>query len=138
MKTILKKVLIITATIIVIIAGRFAVTVHKAWCQFGIEDQLHGTFTPVADAISRFVELNGTAPKSLEALVPSYFASVPTSPHADKVEYKMIDRTSWVLNVHSRVLQPSRIYSWRTDQNLSETEKTNLLTQYHGIFVFKE
>ena len=138
MKTIVKRALIITATIILVIVGTFVVTVHKALRQFGIEDQLHGTFTPVADAISRFVELNGTAPKSLEALVPSYLASVPTSPHADKVEYKVIDRTNWALNVHSRALQPARIYSWRTDQNLSATEKTNLLTQYHGIFVFKE
>ena len=102
------------------------------------EENIHNTFFPVTLAIESFTEKNGAPPKALDVLVPSFLDRLPTTPLVDKIEYKVLDGTNWILNAHSTALRPARVYSWRSNWNFTEQERGNLLKQFHNTAVFKE
>ena len=125
---------------VVVVVGVAAVTwgFFSALRTFGIEDRIHGTFFPVSIAIEQFAETNRFPPQSLDALIPSFLSGIPTSPLVDKLEYRVIDGTNWIMNAHSSALKPARIYSWRSDWNFNEQERSKLIKEFHNAAVFKE
>jgi len=123
---------------VIVVFALFAWTFFSTLRTFSIEDQIHGTFFPVSMAIERFTETNGIPPESLASLVPSFLLAIPTSPLVDKLEYRVVNRTNWIMDAHSTVLKPSRTYSWRSDWNLTEQEKKKLIKEFHNVTVFKD
>ena len=105
---------------------------------FGIEDQIHGTFSPVSMAIERYAQQYGRPPTSLDRLVPEFLPGIPTSPLVDGLDYLVVDDSNWILNAHSTAIKPGRTYSWRSDWNLHDQEKAKLVKEYHRIAVFIE
>lgn len=133
-----KRVLFVALGAVVAGAGIFAWGVFNAFRTFGVEDQIHGTFFPVSIAIGRFAESNGTPPKALDQLVPSFLPAIPTSPLVHRLEYTVVDGTNWIMNAYSTVLKPGRVYSWRSDWRFTDQEKANLLKEFHNVAVFRE
>ncbi len=122
---------------IAVVVGMFAWVFFSALRTFGIEERIHGTFFPVSIAIEQFAETNGVPPESLADLVPAFLPSVPTSPLVDKLEYRVVGRTNWIMNAHSTVLKPARTYSWRSDRNFTAQERARLMKEFHNVAVFK-
>ena len=131
---------VLLAVLVVLIAG--VVTVgwgfFSALRTFGVEDRIHGTFFPVRTAIDRFSQANGTPPQALIELVPAFLPSIPTSPRIDRIEYKVVDGTNWILNAHSKELKPWRTYSWRSSWSLNDEEKSRMLKRFHDVTVLKD
>lgn len=138
MKTVTKRILLGVTVIALAAVATVVWGFFSALRAFGIEDQIHDTFFPVSMAIERFAETNGVPPKSLDGLVPSFMPSVPTSPLVDKLEYRVVGGSNWIMNAHSVALKPARIYSWRSDWNFSEQERAKLMKEFHNVAVFKE
>jgi len=138
MKTGTKRILLGIAAIIIAVVGTLVWVFFSALRTFGIEDRIHGTFFPVSIAIERFAETNGIPPESLANLVPSFLPSIPTSSLVDNLEYRVVDRTNWIMNAHSTVLNPSRTYSWRSDWHFTDQERLKLMKEFHDAAVFRE
>ena len=138
MKKVTKRILLTVAAVFLFVVGAIVYGFFMAFRTFSIEDQIHGTFFPVSQAIRHFTETSGRPPETLNELVPSFFVSIPTSPLVDKVEYHVVEGTNWIMNAHSKALNPARIYSWRSDWTFTDQEKTNLMKQFHNISVFRE
>ena len=138
MKTGTKRILLGIAAVTIAVAGTLAWGVASALRTFGIEDRIHGTFFPVSIAIERFAEANGAPPESLASLVPDFLPSIPTSLLVDKLEYRVVDGTNWVMNAHSIVLKPFRTYSWRSDGRFTDQERSKLMKEFHNVAVFRE
>ena len=105
---------------------------------FGVEDRIHGTFFPVGVAIDNFTQANGAPPRTLMELVPAFLPSIPTSPYIDKIEYKVVDGSNWIMNAHSKELKPWRTYAWRSNWIFSDEEKSRMLKQFHDVTVLKD
>jgi hypothetical protein len=133
-----KRIIIGIAAILVVAAVTIAWGFFSALRTFGIEDRIHGAFFPASIAIERFAETNGVPPKTLDDLVPTFLDHIPTSPFVDKIEYRVVGGTNWIMNAHSTALKPARVYSWRSDRNLTQQEKEKLLKEIHNVAVFKE
>ncbi len=133
-----KRIILVIAAIVVAAAATVAWGFFSALRTFGIEDRIHGAFFPASIAIERFAGTNGVPPKTLDDLVPSFLDRIPTSPLVDKIEYRVVDGTNWIMNAHSTALKPARVYSWRSDWSFTEKERGKLLKQFHNVAVFKE
>lgn len=131
---------ILAVFIMVLIVG--IVTIGRGFFSalrtFGVEDRIHGTFFPVCVAIDNFAQTNGVPPQSLIELVPAFLPCIPTSPYIDKIEYKVVDGSNWIMNAHSKELKPWRIYSWRSNWIFSDEEKSRMLKQFHNLTVLKD
>ena len=138
MKPETKRILYAVATVLVLSAGTVVWGFFKGLRTFVVEDKIHGTFFPVSVAIDRFAETNGVPPKTLDQLVPSFLVSIPTSPLVDKLDYRVVGESNWIMNVHSRELKPWRTYSWRSNWTFSDEEKSRMLKQFHDITVLKD
>jgi hypothetical protein len=138
MKTVTKRILLTVAVVFLLGVGTLVYGFFMSLRTFGIEDRIHGKFYPVSQAIDHFTETSGRPPGTLNELVPAFLVSIPTSPLVDKVEYRVVEGTNWIMNAHSRALNPARIYSWRSHWNFTDQEKTNLMKQFHNISVFRE
>ncbi|MGC9940649.1 MAG: hypothetical protein ABSE48_02375 [Verrucomicrobiota bacterium] len=117
----------------------FAVNFYSHAHAFAVEDQIHGTFYPLAMALYDF-ELDHNSPAAnLAQLVPQYIAHLPSSRYADSIKYTVIDSgNSWQLNIYSRALSEPRIYCCRSTQKFTEDEERRVLLRYHAIWtVFK-
>jgi len=133
-----KRIILGIAAILVAAAATIAWGFFSALRTFGIEDRIHGAFFPASIAIERFAETNGVPPKTLDDLVPSFLDHIPASPFVDKIEYRVVGGTNWIMNAHSTALKPARFYSWRSDWNFTEQERGKLLKKFHNVAVFKE
>lgn len=138
MKTGTKKILLSIAAVFIVIVGTLAWGFFSALHTFGIEDRIHGTFFPISIAIERFAETNGVPPESLANLVPDFLPSIPTSPLVDRLDYRVVDRTNWIMNAHSTALKPYRTYSWRSDWHFTDQERSKLMKEFHNVAVFRE
>jgi hypothetical protein len=138
LKAMKKRILMVALLVCIMGVAIIARGLFKSYRIFEIEDRVHGTFFPVYTAIQRFTLTNGIPPSSLDQLVPSFLTSIPTSPYVWKLDYKPVDVSNWIMNAHSKALQPARIYSWRSDWTVNDTERTNVLKIYHNIAVLKE
>jgi len=138
MKTGTKRILLVAAAVLIMGIGTVVWAFFTALRTFGIEDRIHGTFFPVGVAIDNFTQANGAPPRTLIELVPAFLPSIPTSPYIDKIEYKVVDGTNWIMNAHSKELKPWRTYSWRSNWTFSDEEKSRMLKQFHDITVLKD
>jgi hypothetical protein len=138
MKTGTKRILLGVAAVLLAGFGAVVWDFFTALRTFRIEDQIHGTFFPVSMAIERFADTNGVPPQSLDSLIPDFLPNIPTSPLVDRLEYGVVGGTNWIMNAHSTVLKPARIYSWRSDLNFTEPERAKLIKKFHNVAVFKE
>lgn len=138
MRTGTKRILLGVAATLLVVVGIVVCVFFSALRTFGIEDQIHGTFFPVSMAIERFTATNGVPPSSLDSLVPSFLPSIPTWPLVDRLEYRVLAGTNWIMNAQSTVLKPNRVYSWRSDWNVTEQEGVKLMKEFHNVAVFRE
>jgi len=131
---------VLLAVLVLLIAGLVTIGwgFFSALRTFGVEDRIHGTFFPVSVAIDSFAQTNGAPPQTLIELVPTFLASIPTSPYIDNLEYKVVDRTNWIMNAHSKELKPWRTYSWRSSYVFNAEEKSRMLKQFHDVTVLKD
>ena len=133
------KNILIALSPLIVIAGIFLCMFIVAFYKFGVEERIAGTYSPVAFALDRFVEKNGIPPTNLAQLVPEYLSCVPPSRRSCTIDYKLVEGTNWILNIHSKsLIVGNRIYSWRSTWEFTESERAKKLGQYHGITVFKE
>lgn len=136
--TVPKRILLVLAAVITAVVGTLAWGFFSGLRTFRIEDRIRGTYFPVSIAIECFADTNGVPPESLANLISTFLPSIPTSPLVDKLEYRVVDGTNWIMNAHSAALTPSRTYSWRSDWHFTDQERSELMKEFHNVAVFRE
>jgi hypothetical protein len=115
--------------------GFIVFRVRSAWQKFIVEDQIHGVFYPVVNALYDFKKDNGLAPENLAQLVPKYITEIPVSSLVSSVNYRTKNnRSDWDLSLYSTVLDPPRYYNCRSNGEYTEAEKRRIITFYHGTW----
>jgi hypothetical protein len=131
-----KRFILRSVAIVVIVAvSGFAVSIYKRLHAFGVEDQIHGSFSPMAMALFAFERDHNAPATNLTQLVPRYLAQIPNSRFADSVEYStMQSDKAWQLCIHSRALSKPRVYCCRSTQHFTADEERRVVLRYHAIW----
>ena len=115
--------------------GAIGIPVAQRVRAFFVEDSIHGTFYPVANALYEYQRDHGRPAESLAGLLPKYLAAIPSSQLADAPAYRASpDGSSWELVLHSRALSRPRLYICRSTQEFSPEESRRMIVRYHGIW----
>jgi hypothetical protein len=102
---------------------------------FLVEDSIHGTFFPVANALYAYQHDHGRPADSLAALVPKYIGAIPSSTLANSPNYEVLpDGRSWELVIRSRALSQPRLYICRSTQHFTPDETGRIILQYHSTW----
>ena len=127
--------LLLVAAVIIASVAVFAVSLYRRIHVFAVEDQIHGTFFPVAKALYDYEDAHSSPATNLTQLVPGYISRLPSSRFADLVEYSVIDDgKAWQLSIHSRALSQPRLYCCRSTQKFTADEEQRVLRRYHSFW----
>jgi hypothetical protein len=130
-----RSIFLLVVVVVIAVGAVFAVSTYKRIHAFAVEDQIHGTFYPVAKALYDFEHDHNSPATNLTQLVPGYIAQLPSSRFADSVEYSVIDSgKAWQLSIYSRALSESRIYCCRSTQKFTADEERRVLLRYHAVW----
>jgi len=130
-----RSIFLSVAAVVIVAAALFAVSFYKHIHTFAVEDQIHGTFYPVAKALYDFEHDHNSPATNLTQLVPGYIAQLPSSRFADSVDYSVIDDgKAWQLSIHSRALSEPRIYCCRSTQKFTADEEQRVVLRYHSVW----
>ena len=128
----------ILSVIVCILLAAFVsigISVYQQVHTFSVEDRIHGTFFPVANALYAYQQEHGRPAASLAALVPKYLGAIPSSKLADSPIYRVLpDGQSWELSIHSRALSQPRLYLCRSTQHYTPEETRRIIIQYHSTW----
>ncbi|MGD0812460.1 MAG: hypothetical protein ABSA83_02555 [Verrucomicrobiota bacterium] len=129
-----RSIIFFVAIVVATVVTMAGVGLHQAWHNFSIEDQIHGTFFPVAKALFDYEHDHSSPATNLAQLVPAYIPQIPSSRFADSVDYSVIkDGKGWQLNIHSRALSQPRLYCCRSSQQFTAEEARRIVLRCHGI-----
>ncbi len=130
-----RSIFLLVAAVVIAIGAVFTVSIYKRVHAFAVEDQIHGTFYPVAKALYDFEHDHNSPATNLTQLVPGYIAQLPSSRFADSVDYSVIDGgKAWQLSIHSRALSEPRIYCCRSTQKFSADEEQRVVLRYQSVW----
>lgn len=130
-----RPIILFIAIVIATVVTVTGVGLHRAWHTFSVEDQIHGTFFPVAMALFNYEHNHSSPASNLAQLVPMYISQIPSSRFADSVEYSVINGgKAWQLSIHSRALSQPRLYCCRSSQQFTAEEARRIVLRYHGIW----
>ena len=130
-----RSIFILVAVVVVVAVAVFAVSFYRRIHAFAVEDQIHGTFYPVANALFGFEHDHNSPATNLTQLVPGYIDQLPSSRFADSLDYSVIDGgKAWQLSIHSRALAEPRIYFCRSTQKFTADEEQRVLLRYHAVW----
>ena len=111
------------------------IPVYQRIHAFSVEDSIHSRFFPLASALYAYQEQHAAPAPSLDAVVPSYIAQLPSSPLVDRISYSVLpDRQGWELVLHSRALFRPRLYICRSTQQFTSAEMQRVILQYHATW----
>jgi hypothetical protein len=117
-------------------AGIFAHGFYRAWHKFSVEDDIHGAFFPMVRALDDYERDHGAPATNLTQLIPRYIPQIPRSRFVDSVRYDVLeDGKAWQLRLHSRALEPPRLYCCRSDNKYTAEEEKRILLRYHAVWV---
>ena len=129
------SIFLLVAVAVIAAGAVFTVSTYKRIHAFAVEDQIHGTFYPVAKALYDFEHDHSSPATNLTQLVPGYIAQLPSSHFAGSVEYSVIDGgKAWQLSIHSRALSEPRVYCCRSTQKFTADEEERVLLRYHATW----
>lgn len=130
-----RSILLVVAVAVVAVAAVLGIGLYRAWHTFSIEDQIHGTFFPVAKALYDYEHDHSSPATNLTQLVPGYIPQLPSSRFVDSVEYSITDDgKAWQLSIHSRTLSQPRLYCCRSTQTFTPDEERRVLLRYHSVW----
>jgi hypothetical protein len=128
-------ILLVIAVIVVCILSVVGFSTYDAWHRFAVEDEIHLTFYPLANALYQYEEDHKTAATNLVQLALKYISIIPTSRLVSAIDYTATDDGKvWQLSLRSRALKPPRVYCCRSSQEYTEEEKKRILRRYHSLW----
>ena len=124
-------VLVVSAPVIYFVAVSAALRAHAA------EDRIVFGSKRVEEAINDYTLKRGSAPRTLEALVPEFIESIPSFEEISKVDYRLsADAKEWTLDLYWTGRKAPRIYR-RTNAGLSVEDAARKIDMENGCYVLK-
>ena len=121
--------------LLIAVVGLIVILVAHRFYVFSVEDRIHNTFFPVADALYRYEEETGHPASSLNAVIPKYISAIPSSSLADPPTYRVLPSGKvWELVIHSNALSRPRLYICRSTQEFTPEEIHRMILQYHATW----
>ena len=126
---------VVLVTLVGGLVAWFGVQFYRSFHAFSVEDRIHATFFPVANALYRYADEQGHPAQTLDALVPEYLVAIPSSPLSDAPSYSIAaDNQTWELSIHSRALPQPRFYICRSTQQFTPEEMHRIIIRYHSTW----